>query len=68
MALLRKKMIEANLKIPIPGKSKFVDCQTVDTFQGEENDIVILSLTRNKRQTRFLELQNRLCVSGTFST
>lgn len=44
-------------------KPKFVDVQTVDTFQGEENDIIILSLTRCRRLTRFLRTQNRLCVS-----
>ena len=58
-------MIDNDMRIPSNGpRQKYIDCQTVDTFQGEENDIIILSLTRNLRQTRFLELQNRLCVSG----
>ena len=40
-----------------------VDVQTVDTFQGEENDVIILSLTRTKALTRFLQTRNRLCVA-----
>lgn len=38
---------------------------TVDSYQGEENDIVLLSLVRNntKEQIGFLSIQNRVCVA-----
>ena len=37
----------------------------VDNFQGEENDIIILSLVRsnNKGKVGFLSIQNRICVA-----
>ena len=38
---------------------------TVDSYQGEENDIVLLSLVRSNRkyQIGFLEVDNRVCVA-----
>ena len=38
---------------------------TVDSYQGEENDIVILSLVRNNypRNIGFLKSENRVCVA-----
>lgn len=38
---------------------------TVDSFQGEENDIILLSLARNNpdRKIGFLEVENRVCVA-----
>lgn len=38
---------------------------TVDSYQGEENDIVILSLARNnsKHNIGFLSVKNRVCVA-----
>ncbi|XP_043365785.1 NFX1-type zinc finger-containing protein 1-like [Dermochelys coriacea] len=42
-----------------------VAVHAVDDFQGEENDIVLLSLVRSNREGRigFLQDKNRLCVS-----
>ncbi|XP_060099018.1 NFX1-type zinc finger-containing protein 1-like [Heteronotia binoei] len=42
-----------------------VAAHAVDDFQGEENDIVLLSLVRSNRQgkTGFLKDKNRLCVA-----
>ncbi|PWV18105.1 putative ATP-dependent helicase [Trypanosoma cruzi] len=40
-----------------------VAVSTVDLFQGDENDIVILSLVRTKRLTEFLRMRNRMIVS-----
>ncbi|CAF1117204.1 unnamed protein product, partial [Didymodactylos carnosus] len=38
---------------------------TVDNYQGEENDIIILSLVRNNvlNDVGFLKIQNRICVA-----
>lgn len=42
-----------------------VNITTVDNYQGEENDIVILSLVRNNKikQAGFLRIPNRVCVA-----
>ena len=42
-----------------------VKCMTVDNYQGEENEIIILSLVRaNKHETiGFLNVFNRVCVA-----
>jgi helicase required for RNAi-mediated heterochromatin assembly 1 len=41
-----------------------VNVVTVDSFQGEENEIVILSLVRSGRPTiGFLSIENRVCVA-----
>ena len=36
---------------------------TVDRFQGDENDVIILSLVRTQNLTDFLQLENRMIVS-----
>jgi helicase required for RNAi-mediated heterochromatin assembly 1 len=38
---------------------------TVDSYQGEENEVILLSLTRNNecRQIGFLSVDNRVCVA-----
>ena len=35
----------------------------VDNFQGEENDIILLSLVRSNSKIGFLEEPNRICVA-----
>lgn len=40
-----------------------VRVSTVDLFQGDENDVIILSLVRTERLTDFLQTKNRLVVS-----
>ena len=37
----------------------------VDNFQGEENDVIILSLVRNNKRNSvgFLRIDNRICVA-----
>ena len=39
--------------------------KTVDSYQGEENEIVLLSLTRNNTEGKigFLDISNRVCVA-----
>lgn len=42
-----------------------VKCMTVDNYQGEENEIIILSLVRSNRENKigFLSVKNRACVA-----
>ncbi|KAM3921700.1 NFX1-type zinc finger-containing protein 1 [Leptodactylus fuscus] len=42
-----------------------VKVHVVDKYQGEENDIIILSLVRSNRQGKvgFLQISNRICVA-----
>ena len=44
---------------------QFVTIKTVDNYQGEENDIIILSLVRNNDDDDpgFLKFNNRVCVA-----
>nr|CCC89847.1 conserved hypothetical protein [Trypanosoma congolense IL3000] len=39
-----------------------VEVSTVDLFQGDENDVIILSLVRTERLTEFLKMRNRMIV------
>ena len=43
---------------------KEVKITVVDNFQGEENDIILLSLVRSNREAKigFLKTENRVCV------
>ena len=54
---LRKKMTEE--------ESEGVRVSTVDNYQGEENDIILLSLVRSNPQGSigFLSISNRVCVA-----
>lgn len=38
--------------------------ETVDSYQGSENDIVLVSLTRSSTPTRFVDCLNRRCVAA----
>lgn len=61
----QRKLITKTLRSH-PGLQGFrFNIATVDSFQGEENDIVILSLARNnsERKIGFLEVENRVCVA-----
>ena len=42
-----------------------VNVTTVDNFQGQENDIILLSLVRSKEDGKFgfVGIENRVCVS-----
>ncbi|KAH0281701.1 P-loop containing nucleoside triphosphate hydrolase protein, partial [Aureobasidium melanogenum] len=44
---------------------KRIKVVTVDSYQGEENDIIILSLVRNNfiKEVGFLKVANRVCVA-----
>lgn len=44
---------------------KNVKCVVVDKYQGEENDIILLSLVRSNEEAKigFLKTENRVCVA-----
>jgi superfamily I DNA and/or RNA helicase len=44
---------------------KEVRIMVVDNFQGEENDIILLSLVRSNTEAKigFLKTENRVCVA-----
>ncbi len=44
---------------------KDVRCIVVDKYQGEENEIVLLSLVRSNEEEKigFLNIENRVCVA-----
>jgi helicase required for RNAi-mediated heterochromatin assembly 1 len=58
--LLRKLREHSQL-----GRSKIYKVVTVDSYQGEENDIVILSMVRSNDTGNigFLNVENRVCVA-----
>ena len=62
--MYRGQVIEIRNKM---NKSKIesVTVQTVDNYQGDENDIILLSLVRNndKGEIGFLKTKNRIIVS-----
>ena len=57
MAEIKKKLKE--------NKMEQIKVTTVDNYQGEENDIILLSLVRSnsERKIGFLEVKNRVCVA-----
>ncbi len=57
--ILRKLRSHPNLQ------GSYFKVVTVDSYQGEENDVVLLSLVRNntKEQIGFLSIENRVCVA-----
>lgn len=46
-------------------QGSYVKVMTVDSYQGEENDVVILSLVRSGKNNNigFLNIENRVCVA-----
>ena len=64
LTMYRGQLIEIKQKM---GRKEFggVRVAAVDDFQGEENDIIILSLVRSNKKNiiGFLKVENRVCVS-----
>ncbi|QDS69272.1 hypothetical protein FKW77_002250 [Venturia effusa] len=60
--LLRKLREHPQLGL---GRSKIYKVVTVDSYQGEENDVVILSMVRSNDMGKigFLDVENRVCVA-----
>ncbi|KAI9726979.1 MAG: hypothetical protein M1828_000327 [Chrysothrix sp. TS-e1954] len=59
----RKKLMLMLRRDPMLGAD--IQVKTVDSYQGEENDIMILSLVRNNDDSSvgFLSVENRICVA-----
>ena len=60
----RKKILKEIRAFP-ELKEAYNNVKTVDSYQGEENDIVLLSLTRSTHDGKigFLDITNRVCVA-----
>lgn len=61
----RKLLLRKLREQPQLGRSKIYKVVTVDSYQGEENDIVILSMVRSNDMGKigFLDVENRVCVA-----
>ncbi|KAF2743089.1 hypothetical protein M011DRAFT_481047 [Sporormia fimetaria CBS 119925] len=61
----RKRILKLLLDHPNLRVTPHLNVATVDSYQGEENDIVLLSLVRsnNKSKIGFLSVDNRVCVA-----
>ena len=57
-----RKLMRKNTRLAL---GRPIDVQTIDMFQGDENDIVIVSLVRNNRHATsgFIGVLNRRCVA-----
>lgn len=60
----RKKLLRLLKESPYT-QGEYLKVVTVDAYQGEENEIVLLSLVRsnNRREIGFLSVENRICVA-----
>ncbi|ROT41621.1 hypothetical protein SODALDRAFT_245579, partial [Sodiomyces alkalinus F11] len=64
-----QKMLIQNIMSELPGLAdKGVEVQTVDGYQGKENDVILLSVTRSSRDRQnpsvgFLGMLNRVIVA-----
>ncbi|KMU83347.1 helicase required for RNAi-mediated heterochromatin assembly 1 [Coccidioides immitis H538.4] len=59
----RKKILKALKEVPLL-QGQYSKVATVDSYQGEENEIVLLSLVRSGgRNIGFLSIENRVCVA-----
>ncbi|OAL20644.1 hypothetical protein AYO22_08653 [Fonsecaea multimorphosa] len=61
----RKRLLVELKAFPELQSAGKINVKTVDSYQGEENDIVILSLARNNEEGKigFLSNVNRICVA-----
>ncbi|KAH9488054.1 NFX1-type zinc finger-containing protein 1 [Bulinus truncatus] len=61
-----KKIMRGEQKTTEPDKkNSYVRVTAVDNYQGEENDIILLSLVRSNEESNvgFLKVDNRVCVA-----
>ncbi|XP_065051269.1 NFX1-type zinc finger-containing protein 1-like isoform X2 [Rhopilema esculentum] len=63
-SVIRKKLQELRSKLDLD-RNKAIIAHTIDNYQGDENDFVIVSLVRSNDKARigFLGLINRRCVA-----
>ena len=61
-AITRKRSMSVNSNEP---SKPYIQVHTIDMFQGDENDIIIISLVRcnKEKNAGFLKLLNRRCVA-----
>ncbi|KAE9974000.1 hypothetical protein BLS_003320 [Venturia inaequalis] len=61
----RKMLLRKLREHPQLGRSKTYKVVTVDSYQGEENDIILLSMVRSNAigKIGFLDVENRVCVA-----
>jgi helicase required for RNAi-mediated heterochromatin assembly 1 len=61
----RKLLLRKLREHPRLGKGRIYKVVTVDSFQGEENDVILLSMVRSNKCGRigFLGIENRVCVA-----
>jgi helicase required for RNAi-mediated heterochromatin assembly 1 len=61
----RKLLLRKLREHPQLGRSRIYKIVTVDSYQGEENDVVILSMVRSNDigKIGFLGVENRVCVA-----
>jgi helicase required for RNAi-mediated heterochromatin assembly 1 len=61
----QRKRIHSELQKRSSMLGKFFDVRTVDSYQGEQNKVIILSLARSNEhgQMGFLSVDNRICVA-----
>jgi superfamily I DNA and/or RNA helicase len=64
-ALRRELQFVGNQQTVLSGQLQRIRADTVDNFQGEESDIIILSLVRNNKDgiLGFTKNINRVCVA-----
>lgn len=60
----QQRVIFRKLRQERIGAAAHVSVSTVDRFQGDENDIIILSLVSSKPGNRFVALRNRFIVAA----
>ena len=65
LTLYSGQLFQINQKVRDFKELRGLVVATVDNYQGEENDIVILSLVRSNKQNNigFLRIPNRICVA-----
>ena len=64
LAMYLGQLLSIRRRIKIIGLNG-IQVSTVDNYQGEENDIILLSLVRSNREHKigFLNIDNRVCVA-----
>lgn len=57
------RALRNSLRLRTSNQLRDVKVSTVDLYQGDENDIIVLSMVRTQKLTEFLRMRNRMIVS-----